>query len=193
MLCRLILPLFILIAMHGAAFAHQIGLAEQFLQPVTVANALLPLLAVGLLWKQQATQRLTRMRAYAIGVGLTVGLLAEVLLAPALGQSVFALTLAAVAGGLLALASPIPANWHLLISLALGVAVGLNLSTETTEWSDLVQTLIGALIGILVVLHFLTSSEMPADGWQPIAARIVGSWILAAAIMVLALDVKKLI
>ena len=191
MLRRLFLPLFILIATHEVAHGHQIGLAEQMLQPVTVPNSLLPLLAVGLLWRQQPKQHLTRVRAFVIGTGLTVGLLAEVLLAPACSQSVFALALAAVAGGLVALAYPTPSYCNLLFSLALGVAIGLNLSSETTDWSDLIQTLIGALIGILVVLHFLTSSEMPTNSWQPIAARIVGSWILAIAIMVLALEFKK--
>ena len=193
MLRRLFLPLLILIATHEVAHGHQIGLAEQMLQPVTVANSLLPLLAVGLLWRQQPNLHLTRVSAFVIGVGLTVGLLAEVLLAPACSQSVFALALAAVAGGLVALAYPMPAYCNLLFSLALGAAIGLNLSFETADWSDLTQTLIGALIGVLVVLHFLTSHEMPVNSWQPIAARIVGSWISTIAILVLALNLKRLI
>jgi hypothetical protein len=189
----LLLPSIVLVTTHGVALGHQIGLAEQMLQPVTVPNSLLPLLAVGLLLRQQLEQHLTRYRAFAIGVGLTFGLLAEVLFAPAYSQSLFALTLAAVAGGLVALTHPMPAYCNSLISPALGVAIGLNLSFETTDWPDLIQTLIGALIGALVVLHFITSSEMPTTSWQWIASRIVGSWISTIAILVLALEVKRLI
>jgi hypothetical protein len=193
MLRRLFLPLCILIATREVAHGHQIGLAEQMLQPVTVPNCLLPLLAVGLLWRQQPQQHLTRVRAFVIGTGLTTGLLAEVLFAPVNSQSVVALALAAIAGGLVTVAYPTPSHSNLPLTFGLGVAIGLNLTSETTDWSDLIQTLMGALIGILIVLHFLASFEMPSNSWQLTASRVVGSWIFAISSMILALDIKRLL
>ena len=193
MLRRLFLPLCILIATREVAHGHQIGLAEQMLQPVTVPNCLLPLLAVGLLWRQQPQQHLTRVRAFVIGTGLTTGLLAEVLFAPVNSQSVVALALAAIAGGLVTVAYPTPSHSNLPLTFGLGVAIGLNLTSETTNWSDLIQTLMGALIGILIVLHFLASFEMPSNSWQLTASRVVGSWIFAISSMILALDIKQLL
>ena len=126
-------------------------------------------------------------------MGLTTGLLAEVLFAPVYSQSVVALALAVIAGGLVTVAYPTPSHSNLPLTFALGVAIGLNLTSETTDWSDLIQTLMGALIGILIVLHFLTSFEMPSNSWQLTASRIVGSWIFAVASMILALDIKQLL
>ena len=99
----------------------------------------------------------------------------------------------AVAGGLVAFAHPLPAYVIFLFVLALGVAIGVNLSSETTDWADLTQTLAGAFLGTLVVLHFLTTVGTPStDNWQQIGARVVGSWILAIASMVLALNAHNL-
>ena len=78
MLWRFVLACFSLIAMRGPGMAHQIGLAEQVLQPVTVLQSLLALIAVGLLCRQQPTLLLNRALALMLGLGLTAGLAAAV-------------------------------------------------------------------------------------------------------------------
>jgi urease accessory protein len=194
MLWRLVLTCFSIIAMRGPAMAHQIGLAEQVLQPVTVLQSLLALIAAGLLCRQQPKLLLNHALALVLGLGLTAGLAAEVYLTQSHGQLIYALALAAVAGGLVALAHPLPAYVIFLFVLGLGVAIGANLSSETTDWSDLIQTLVGAFLGTLVVLHFLTTVGSPsADNWQQIGERVIGSWILAIAVMVLALNARGLL
>ena len=193
MLWRFVLACFSLIAMRGPGTAHQIGLAEQVLQPVTVLQSLLALIAVGLLCRQQPKLLLNRALALMLGLGLTAGLAAAVYFTQSHGQMIFALALAAVAGGLVAFAHPLPAYVIFLFVLALGIAIGVNLSSETTDWADLTQTLAGAFLGTLVVLHFLTTVGTPStDNWQQIGARVVGSWILAIATMVLALNAHNL-
>jgi hydrogenase/urease accessory protein HupE len=173
---------------------HQIGLAEQVMQPVTVLQSLLALIAVGLLCRQQPKLVLNRALALTLGLGLTAGLAAEVYLTLSHGQLIFALALAALAGGLVAFAHPLPAYAIFLFVTALGVAIGANLSSESPDWADLTQTLVGAFLGTLGVLHFLTTLGMPStDNLQQIGVRIIGSWILASATMVLALDAHNLI
>ncbi|MBS0250962.1 MAG: hypothetical protein JSR78_07845 [Proteobacteria bacterium] len=93
---------------------------------------------------------------------------------------------------MVAFAYPVPARYNPLMFLILGIAIGLNLALEATDYSDFIQTVIGALVGTAFVLRFLSSSETPAS-WQLFASRIAGSWIVAVALMVLALDVKRLV
>lgn len=191
---RLVFTCFSLIAMGEPAMGHQIGLAEQVLQPVTVLHSLLALIAVGLLCRQEPTRVLNRVLAFTLGLGLAAGLAAKVYLTLPRGQLMFALALAAIAGSLVALARALPAYAIFLFVLALGVAVGANLSSETTDWFDLAQTLAGAFVGALAVLHGLTTfGTSSAANWQQIGARVVGSWIFASAIMVLALNATDLV
>ncbi len=190
---RLVLTCFSLIEMQGPAMGHQIGLAEQVLQPVTVLHSLLALIAVGLLCRQQPKLVLNRAVALALGLGLTAGLAAEVYLTVPHGRLIFALALAALAGGLVAFAHPLPVYATFVFVLALGGAIGANLSWESADWADLTQTLVGAFLGTLVVLHFLTTVGTPSTDNLQIGVRVIGSWILASAIMVLALDARNLI
>ena len=126
---RLVLTCFSLIEMQGPAMGHQIGLAEQVLQPVTVLHSLLALIAVGLLCRQQPKLVLNRAVALALGLGLTAGLAAEVYLTVPHGRLIFALALAALAGGLVAFAHPLPVYATFVFVLALGGAIGANLSS----------------------------------------------------------------
>lgn len=193
MLWRLALTLLSLIAMGAPAAAHTIGLAEQVLQPVTTLHSLLPLIAVGLLCRQQAKPVPLPPLALMLGLGLTAGWTTLVHLTGPNGQLIFPLALAAVAGGLVALARPLPERATLLIVLALGAAVGAGLSSQTTDWMDLAQTLMGAFAGAIAALLVLTTLPVaPANDWRQIGERVIGSWILACAMMVLALNARTL-
>jgi hypothetical protein len=100
----------------------------------------------------------------------------------------FPLALAALAGGLVALARPLPAGANSLLVLALGTAIGANLSFETTDWVDLAQTLVGASVGAAAALLGLAElARQSTNDWRQIGVRVVGSWIFASSIMVLVL------
>ena len=177
------------IALNESALAHDVGFAEHVLQPLTALHSLLALLAVGLLNGQQRKPLRERDIAAMLGLGLTLGLVTTVFVTRLQDQPSFPLALAALAGGLAALALPLPAPANSLLVLALGAALGANLSSETTDWVDRAQTLVGAFVGSGATLLGLGAlANQPAKEWWQIGVRVVGSWIFASAIMVLVLN-----
>lgn len=175
------------------ALAHQIGFGDQVLQPVTTFNALLPLLAVGLLFRQQANVSIDGAVVFMLGLGLIVGLSSKVFHCPSQSQLILAPGIAALAGSLVATARPVPEGALSFFILALGIAIGANLSFETTDWIDLSQSLLGAFAGALAVLYIMVTAAKPTTrDWHNIGLRIFGSWICACAIMALALEVRDL-
>jgi hypothetical protein len=190
----LVLSCFDLLAMQGPATAHQIGLAEQMLQPVTASRSLLGLLAVALLYRQQTAFSLNRALVLFVSLGLMAGLVAEIHDSKSHWQTLTALSLAALAGGLVVVDQPLNKAVIYFFFFALGGAIGSNLTWESDDWIDLAQTLLGALVGTLVALHFLTTTaNPPTSNIAPVAFRILGSWIVAIALMLLALDVHNLL
>ena len=187
----LVLSCFDLFAMQGAATAHQIGFAEQMLQPVTASRSLLGL---PLLYRQQTAFSLNRALVLFVSLGLTAGFVAEIHDSKSHWQTLTALSLAALAGGLVVVDQPLNKAVIYFFFLALGGAIGSNLTWESDDWIDLAQTLLGALVGTLVALHFLTTTaNPPTSNIAPVAFRILGSWIVAIALMLLALDVHNLL
>jgi len=75
-----------------------------------------------------------------------------------------------------------------LLAGAVGLAVALDSPPETISLRDANLALLGTAIGaVLVLLAVLQVATRLTRGWQRIGARIVGSWIAATAILVLAL------
>ena len=182
-----------LISMRVPANAHQIGFGDQLLQPVTLFHCLLPLLAVGLLSRQQPRVQINGLVALTLGLGLTVGLSCKVYLDLSQSQLIFAPIIAVFAGSLVAIARPISEVILHLLFVSLGIAIGANLSLETTDWIDFAQTLFAAFIGSITVLHVMATTAVPASGdWHRVGLRVMGSWIFACAIMVIALEVRML-
>ena len=182
-----------LISMRVPANAHQIGFGDQLLQPVTLFHCLLPLLAVGLLSRQQPRDQINGLVALTLGLGLTVGLSCKVYLDLSQSQLIFAPIIAVFAGSLVAIARPISEVILHLLFVSLGIAIGANLSLETTDWIDFAQTLFAAFIGSITVLHVMATTAVPASGdWHRVGLRVMGSWIFACAIMVIALEVRML-
>ena len=189
---QLILISFCLNLLCVPAVAHQIGFGDQILQPNTVVHALLPLLAVGLLCRQQPKVPINRIVAFMLGLGLAVGVSFKVYVNPSQTQLIFALVIAGLAGSCVALAYPLPNSGLSLFILALGIAIGTNLSFETTDWIDLSQTGLGAFVGAIAVLYVMATMAVPATrNWHQVGIRVIGSWICACAIMILALGARN--
>ena len=93
---RFVLACFSLIAMRGPAMAHQIGLAEQVLQPILFSPSLQWDFCAGN--SRNCTSTVPWL--LCLGLGLTTGLAAAVYLTLSHGQMIFPLALAAIAGGL---------------------------------------------------------------------------------------------
>ncbi len=180
-------------SMHVPVKAHEIGFGDQLLQPVTLFHCLLPLLAVGLLSRQQKSVQINRLVALMLSLGLVIGLCLKVYLDLSQSQLIFAPIIAVFAGSLVAIARPISEGAHCLLFALLGIAIGANLSLDTTDWIDFAQTLLAAFIGSITVLYVMATTAVPATGdWHRVGLRAVGSWVFACAIMVIALEVRKL-
>ena len=95
---------------------------------------------------------------------------------------------AASAGALVALARPLPRAMGWLVAAASGLALALDSPPEAIALQDANLTLLGTAISAIVVLVFLLLMISRLHrAWQGIGTRIVGSWIAASAILVLAL------
>lgn len=172
-------------------YAHDLSLGDQMLQPVMAAQSLLPLLAVALVCRQNTHIDIGRRLALVLGIGLCLGLALRVYIAPADGAAAFSLVLAGVAGGLAAWARPVPAGLMILFICGLGLAIGANVHTETTGWLDIIPALAATFFATFAVLLLISETAPHIDhDWHAIALRIAGSWIVAAAVIALALSLR---
>lgn len=173
------------------ALAHDLSLGDQMLQPVMAAQSLLPLLAVALVCRQNTHIDIGRTLALLLGLGLCLGLAFRVYLAPLEAVTTPALVLAGLAGALAAAARRLPGGLVAVFVLGLGLAIGANVHTETTGWLDILPALAATFFATFAFLLLISETAQHIDhDWHAIALRIVGSWIVAAAVIALALSLR---
>jgi urease accessory protein len=189
----------------GPSAAHTVtegtsGFTDGLQHPFGLPAHMMTILGLGLLLGQRDLAIL-RWPIYGFLVGLVAGLSAAPFLATdamTAGLSVAQLALVAVVGSLIALARPLPVL--LLASFAAigGACLGLDSAPEDATLQQTVACLAGtgiALILVLLNVVALTNYAMAQAvrrPWQMIGVRIVGSWITAAGLMVLALHMRNL-
>jgi urease accessory protein len=160
------------------------GLIAGLLHPMAVPAHTLALLAAGLLVGQQGRIVLP-LAVFAVGV--TAGLAA---IAFAVRQTFAAdvlLATAGSAGALAALAQPVPGVATLLAGVS-AVALGLDSPPQAISLAVARLTLIGTGLGACLALAIIAvGTSYLAREWQRIGVRVLGSWIAASAILVLAL------
>ena len=184
-------PALALVLAAGPAWAHPPplgvgGFLGGLLHPLFVPAHVLALLGLGLLAGQQAGWSravvLAAIAALAAGLGvMTLGLV------PALmGEALLAL--AAGTGVVVAIDRRLPESVGLALAAATGIAVAFDSPPDVVAVREANRMLIGTGFGaaILLTLTAAASSRL-ADGWSRIVVRILGSWIAASAILVLAL------
>jgi urease accessory protein len=158
---------------------------QGLLQPASKPVHALSLLALGLL--------LGRHRAWwqfllVFAAALAGGLIAIALAIGATPAADILLTNAALAGLLVASQSVLPKFVGWLMAAMTGVAIGLDSPPTATSIAAGNATLVGSGLGSCVVLAIAAAAALLVRyDWQRIALRIVGSWIAASAILVLAL------
>ena len=155
------------------------------LHPLLVPTHLMAVLALTLLIGQQNWgYGVPAIYAAAVLVGL--GAIAMAYVPTRAEQGLLAS--AASAGALVALARPLPRAMGWLVAAASGLALALDSPPEAIALQDANLTLLGTAISAIVVLVFLLLMISRLHrAWQGIGTRIVGSWIAASAILVLAL------
>lgn len=189
---RIALGAVLISSMARNANAHTIGLAEQVLQPVTAVHTALPVLAMALMLRQQEQPALSRDVAIALAAGLATGFALWLAIGPSPRWLVVALVTAITLGVLTAWGRTWAAPFILAVATALGAGIGTNLLTETHDAFDFTTSLAGVFIGTLAVLQIaVTLPQAPARRWQAVGERIAGSWIVAIATLIVALEVRQ--
>jgi hypothetical protein len=166
------------------------GLVSGLLHPLLPGHAL-ALLALGLLIAQQQAERRSLLVA-AFVAGLAAGLTAIALAVGQTPASDVLLAARGIAALLVALGRPIPLFACAPLAAVAGAALGLDSPPETISMSVATLTLIGTGIGASVALALIVVAASLLIGMRKwiaprIGVRILGSWIAASAVLVLAL------
>ncbi len=161
------------------------GLVGGLLHPLAAPAHVLTLLAIGLLIGQQRSP-LVPLAAFL--AGLVAGLSALALAVATTSAANLVLAAAAVSGLLVVLARPLPAFVSAPLAAIAGIALGLDSPPTAISIAAAIATLIGTGIGAsLAVAIVAAGTSYLTRAWQQIGVRILGSWIAASAILVLAL------
>lgn len=98
------------------------------------------------------------------------------------------LVLAAACGILVALAQPLPRLVGIALAGATGLAVGLDSPPEAISLDEANRMLAGTALGAAASFAVIAAVVARFPGYLPrIGARVLGSWIAASAMLVLAL------
>ena len=99
---------------------------------------------------------------------------------------------ALIAGLLVALARPVPEALGCILAVLLGFCIALDSPPEAISLAEANLMLIGTGLGAaaLLILAVAIASRLKA-GWARVGVRILGSWIAASAILVLALRLVR--
>jgi urease accessory protein len=156
------------------------------LHPLIVPVQALVLLGAALMLGQQG-QAKARAGLLALGTGFACGLAAARLAASAPPETLL-LLLAAVFGIAVGLARQWPVWLIVPAALGAGVALGLDSWPEPMGSRDTALAVAGLCVGVgLIALVVAGTALTLHKAWQRLGIRIVGSWIAAASVLVLAL------
>lgn len=177
----------------GSALAHSpiegIGFFYNgLLHPVLVPAHLLLLVAVGVFFGQQGPKVIQP--ALAVFAVATVVGLAIAWFFSAEESEALVLVLAAVVGLLIALAPHLAVHWCALIALLAGLFLGVDSAQEELSGKDKLVTFFGSGLAIymLVLYPMALADFFNKKDWQKIGIRVVGSWVAASSLLVLALS-----
>lgn len=181
------------LALPGAALAHSPieGLGNLYnglLHPVLVPAHLLMLIAMGLFLGQQGPKKNERaLAAYLVStlLGLVVAGFD-----PGVQAELFILGLTAVVGLLVAVKPSLAVLWSAILAALAGFSLGLDSAQESLVGKDKMVMLFGSGVAIyLITLYPMAlAAHFNKLEWHRIAVRVVGSWIAASALLVLALS-----
>ena len=161
------------------------ALIAGMLHPLFAPTHALALLAVALLIGRQRRRRL---QSAAFAAALAAGLAA---IAHGFAQTWAVdvlLAAAALGAGLVAFAAPVPTPICVLLAAIVGASLGLDSPPQVIALATATVMLIGTGLGGCLALALVAAgaSRLTRD-WQRIGVRILGSWIAASAMLVLAL------
>ena len=166
------------------------GFSGGLLHPLFVPAHAMALVALGLLLAQQSQwgQGVVFAILNALAAGLGMMMLGVV---PRFAHEAV-LALAGTAGLLTAMARPLPAVFGCVVSGAAAFAIALDSPPEVISVSEANLMLLGTGCGVMFWLLLIAVGASRATRvWARVAVRVLGSWIAASAILVLALRLGR--
>lgn len=160
---------------------------EGLLNPILTPAHALTLVVLGLLVGQQES----RISLLAFATGLALGLVAIALAVGATPARTVLLADAALIGVLVAAAwtPALVVVW--VVAAVAGVALALDSPPQATTIAEAHATLAGTAVGASAILFVVAAAAgCTRPGWQRLGVRILGSWIAASAILVLAVVLR---
>ena len=185
------LLLAVLLAVSGEASAHgSIQGIDHFsgglLHPLVEPTHLISLVALGLLVGQRGIAK-AEAALFCFATGVAAGLICA-----AFGRSIDAdvplLVIATLSGLWVAMSLALPEVVYGGIAGLLGAGIGMGSNPEAFTGTALVAALGGAGIGAIVWLFGIAAIvNLLKKPWLSILVRVIGSWVSASSILVLAL------
>jgi len=104
------------------------------------------------------------------------------------------MAIAAVIGLLIAASPRISLNWCALITAVAGFVIGLDSTQETLNGKAKLVAIFGSGVGIYFFSLYPVAfaDYFSAKPWQKIGIRVLGSWLAASSLLVLALSLAPL-
>ena len=165
------------------------ALQTGLLHPLTVPAHAVALIGLGLMMAQQSRRR-TSILAFA--VGLIAGLAALVFAVGETQAYDVLLAATAVAGLAAAIGWPMPVFIAAPLALVIGASIGLDSPPKSVSIMGANAMLIGTAVGAIVVVWLVAAiAARFRRGWLRIGVRVLGSWVSASAILVIALRAAR--
>ncbi|MCB1775750.1 MAG: HupE/UreJ family protein [Gammaproteobacteria bacterium] len=161
------------------------------LHPLVVPAHVMAVLVFGILVGQQGVKQLqAAVMGFLAAVGIGIGIAGFY---PGTWSELPLLGVVALVGLLVALAKPLPVPLHLVIAVVLGGLLGMDSAQAELAGRAMWASLLGSGVALyLLVLYALVFAEyFSRHAWQRIGLRVIGSWVAAAALLVLALQLSK--
>jgi urease accessory protein len=160
---------------------------DGFVNPLTTSAHVLVLLALALLLAGQP-QRFAGLVIFALA--LAAGFVAIVLAVETTPARTALLAVAAALGAMVA-AAWVPKLLAWLVAAIAGAALALDSPPQAVTITEAYATLAGTATGACAMLVVVAALAGHANAdWQRLGIRILGSWIAASAILVLAVQLR---
>jgi urease accessory protein len=189
-----------LLILPGPAVAHPVfsganGFYGGVLHPLLVPAHLMAIVAAALLGTPFAPRpapiaHWPAVVAFALGLAAGFIAIADAYAATQAGDLLLAL--AAISGAAVALANPFFRFLPIMLASLTGLAVALDSPPDVISIREAIVIQLSTFCGALILFGLVIEAASRLDReWQHIGARILGSWITASAILVLALRLSE--
>jgi hydrogenase/urease accessory protein HupE len=172
------------------AFAGATGFYGGLVHPLFVPTHAIAILSLGMLIGQQAPHwRWPLLLTYAAGLGAGFAAMVSAFAPRFSAEALLAVT--AVVGAQVALARGVP--WLTgILALGVGIALALDSSPGGISVREANVIIVGTFCGAVILLGVLLEvAAILRREWQKLAMRILGSWMGASAILILAWQLAR--